>query len=158
MINSRLLGFACTCLTLAVGCGVAESAVAMITFGLDGSLPPHWPLQVGVRVIVYGVVFVLIMLTRRGSRVARWALLILLGVFGTASLVVPMITELAAGQTLLVALGADTSPLFPLFRGLHIVLVVVGSIALLATRPPRVSAERRARPATLSRGMSGRAG
>lgn len=115
--------------------GVAESVIAVATGLLSGSLPPQWPLEIGVHLLVYVVAAVLIALTWRQNRAARWALLILLGIIGTASLVVPMIIELAAGHPLMQALGGDISLAFPFLRAAHIVLVVAGSGALLVHRP-----------------------
>ncbi|SDS54917.1 hypothetical protein [Microlunatus soli] len=135
MNSSTTLRVACSCLTLAVIAGIAESAVAVITFLLTTGLPPGWQLQIGVRLAVYATAFVLIALTWRGYRATRWILLILLGVLGTASMVVPMVAEVATGHSMLEALGGDTSPLFPFLRVAHIALVVTGSIALLTYRP-----------------------
>ncbi|MFC7621745.1 hypothetical protein [Microlunatus sp. GCM10028923] len=76
---------------------------------------------------------------------ARWIVLIMLGGIGTASLVVPLITELAAGADLVEGLGGGTSPYFPVVRAAHLLFVVAGSGLLLAARPTPVRALVRAR-------------
>lgn len=137
------LRMSCLFLALAVLAGVTESVIAVATRVSAGTLSPQWPLQIGVHLLVYLAASVLIALTWRRNRVARWALLILLGAIGTASLVVPMIAELAAGHSLGQALGGDTSPLFAFLRMAHIVLVVIGSAVLLAYRPAPVDSQSR---------------
>lgn len=135
MRSSTLLNVACCCLGLAVLTGVVESAVSVIgALSVAGS-SAGLALQVSIRAVLYGVALVLIVLAWRQSRVARWALLILLGVIGTGSMIIPMIGELASGESLGRALGGDVSPLFPGLRVSHIGLVVFGSLALLRHRP-----------------------
>lgn len=129
------LGQACTLLTLAVLAGVAELIIALLSFSTAGDPPSDLVPQVGVHVAVYAIAFVLIGLTWRGNRVARWIVLIMLGLVGTASLVVPLLTELAAGADLAEALGGATSPYFPAVRAAHLVFVVAGSALLLAAKP-----------------------
>ncbi|WP_152365567.1 hypothetical protein [Microlunatus speluncae] len=130
MNRSSRLGPACVLLTLAVLAGVAELAIAVASFAVTGPSPDATP-QIQVRVAVYLVAFVLIGLAWRGSRIARWLVLILLGVLGTGSLLVPLIGELGTGAGLTEALGAATSPYFPLVRAAHILLVITGSLLLL---------------------------
>jgi hypothetical protein len=120
----------CVLLILAVLAGVAELMIAVATFTPVGA-PTELSAQLLVRVAVYTLAFVLIGLTWRGNRIARLAVLIMLGVLGTGSMVVPLITELIAGAGLAEALGAGTSPYFPPVRAAHIVLVITGSILLL---------------------------
>ena len=125
---------ACVLLTLAVLAGVAELMIAVATFA-TADPPSELATQILVRVAVYTAVFVLIGLTWRGHRFARWAVLIMLGVLGTGSMIVPLFGELAAGVSLAEALGAGTSPYFPLVRSAHLVLVITGSIILLTAGP-----------------------
>lgn len=147
MKHATRLGRACTLLTLAVLAGVAEMIIALLTFSSAGAPPSDLVLQLGLHVTAYAVAFVLIGLTWRGSRVARWIVLIMLGVLGTASLVVPLLTELAAGADLTEALGGATSPYFPAVRAAHLVFVVAGSALLLTAKPAPAHAPIRARGA-----------
>lgn len=134
-MKTPALRIAVATLTLAVLAGVAETMITVVGLAQTGDFPPQWQLQVGVRTAVYVVALGLIGLTWRGSRVARWAVLIMLGVIGFGSMVVPLIAEVASGVEPVIALGGDTSPLFPIVRSAHLVLVLAGSIALLAHRP-----------------------
>ena len=135
MNKTLLLKIGCLALALAVVAGIAESMVAVSTLALQGALPPGLPLQIGLRLAVYALALVLVGLTWQRRRFARPALLILLGVFGLGSLVVPLVGELAAGASLAQALGADTSPFFPPIRAAHILLVLIGAVALIIERP-----------------------
>lgn len=135
MKTSRTLTAGVIVLTLAVFAGVAETMVTLAGFQLAGQLPSGWQVQVGIRGLIYGGLLVLLGLTWRGSRAARWAVLILLGVVGSGSLLVPLISALASGSGLLVALDADTSPWVAVVRVAHILLVLTGSVILLAHRP-----------------------
>ncbi|NYE72702.1 hypothetical protein [Microlunatus parietis] len=84
MKNATRLGRACTLLTLAVLAGVAEMIIGLLSFAAAGEPPPGLAFLVGARVAVYATAFVLIGLTWRGNRVARWLVLIMLGGVGTA--------------------------------------------------------------------------
>ncbi|HEY9291447.1 MAG TPA: hypothetical protein VIP98_09250 [Microlunatus sp.] len=151
MNKTRLLKIGCAALALAVLAGITESVVAIATLMLHDALPPQWPLQIGVRLVVYTLALVLVGLTWQRRRFARPALLILLGVLGLGSMVVPMIGQLAAGESLPRALGADTSMLFPPIRAAHILLVVVGAVALIADLPTRSPEVQRSRSAARAR-------
>jgi hypothetical protein len=129
--------------------GVAELMIAVATFAAVAP-PSELAAQILVRVAVYTVAFVLIGLTWRGHRFARWAVLIMLGVLGTGSMLVPLIGELAAGAGLADALGAGTSPYFPLVRAAHLLLVITGSILLLTAGRQGRATTPRLRPAVSS--------
>lgn len=99
MKHATRLGQACTLLTLAVLAGVAEMIIALLTFSSAGEAPSDLVLQLGLHMAAYAVAFLLIGLTWRGNRIARWIVLIMLGVIGTGTLVIPLITELAPAPT-----------------------------------------------------------
>lgn len=67
----------------------------------------------------------------QGRRWAWWALLIGLGLLGTASMVLPMASDLANGADLYTALGGDVSAAFPAVRVLHLGFVLAGVVAML---------------------------
>jgi hypothetical protein len=128
-------------MALAVLAGIAESVITAVGFlGPEGA-PDGWQIQLGIRALVYTVAFILIGLTWQGRRAAHWLLLIMLGVVGLGSLVVPLIGELAQGTGPIEAMGGSWA--FAVTRTAHIALVVVGAIALLVQRPVRQDLENR---------------
>ena len=78
---------------VAVGAGVAETLVHL-------ALPdPPGPAALAKRAVIYAGVVVLVLALPKGRNVVRWTLAVLLGVVGTASLVVEPLTWLATGAS-----------------------------------------------------------
>ncbi|MBB4677719.1 hypothetical protein [Crossiella cryophila] len=96
---------------------------------LDEALAP-----VGIRVVVTAILVPLILAFRQGRGWARIALALLLGVAGTLSLVVELISWLAEGNDpVALFAGTDTGFLvFAVVRALHIA-AVFGALALMFT-------------------------
>ena len=53
---------------------------------------------------------------------------------GLASMMLPMVADLAAGGSWYATLGGDLSAAMPMIRVLHIVFVVAGVVAMLQPR------------------------
>lgn len=126
---------ACAALGFAVCAGILETVIAVGAMIANGGLAPDAPIQIGVRATVFALAFLLIGMLWSGRRAARWLLLILLGVIGLGSMVVPMIILLMDGAGVVAALDGDVAPGFAVIRAAHIVLVVIGMIALLKPQP-----------------------
>lgn len=117
----------------AVAAGVIESVVSVARILSEGAMAPGDWVGLGVRVAVYVVAAALIAGLVRGSRTARLALTGLLSVLGLASLVVPAVAEIAGGSTVTAALGGEGGlfgAVFVVTRVVHIVLVVVATVAM----------------------------
>ncbi|WP_433784298.1 hypothetical protein ACQPX6_29250 [Actinomycetospora sp. CA-101289] len=110
----------------AVGAGVAETLVH-----LTGPDAPG-PGAVAVRAAVYAVVVALVLALRTGRDAVRWSLALLLGVVGTASLVVEPLTWLAAGGSPVEYLaGAGVADLaIVALRVLHLATVAVALVLM----------------------------
>jgi hypothetical protein len=132
-------------LGLAVLAGVAESVVAIGHFATTTGLTPADNVQIAIRAIVYAAGLTLVALLYRGVRFARWALLIMIGLLWLGTLVIPMSLELISGDDLRSVFGGDVSGYFPIIRGLHLVLVPIGLVAMFSrsvsaylTKAPRM--------------------
>ncbi|QGN34038.1 hypothetical protein [Microlunatus sp. Gsoil 973] len=121
---------ASTALALAVGAGIVESALAVVQIATSSGLSLADDVQIAVRGVVYAAGLVLAFLLYRRRRWARWALLIMLGLLWSVTLVIPMLGELGGGTGLWTVLGGEVDPVFPVVRSLHLVLVPVGLIAM----------------------------
>lgn len=111
---------------LAVLAGIAETVVAVGSIvaqeGLDGAVVA----QAGVRGLIFAAALACAWFLARGRRWAWWALLLGLGVVGLASMVLPMAAALSDGAPWSTAFEGDVSPVFPVVRALHILLVLAG--------------------------------
>ncbi|GLZ45975.1 hypothetical protein Acsp06_21600 [Actinomycetospora sp. NBRC 106375] len=111
---------------LAVGAGVAETLVHL-------ALPdPPGPGALVKRALVYAGVVALVLALPSGRNVVRWTLAVLLGVVGTASLVVEPITWLSTGASpveyLAGAGGAEIAVV--VLRTAHLAAVVVALVLM----------------------------
>lgn len=88
--------------------------------------------QMGFRLVVFGVAVYLALRLRRGANWARWTIGVMLGVFGTLSLVIEPVQFLLAGGSIGEAVaGADAVWLaFAASRIAHLV-AVLGAMALM---------------------------
>lgn len=113
----------------AIGAGAAEALVYL--------LMPEPPTigQLAARFGIYAVLTVLVLALRTGRNVVRWTVAVLLGGFGTASLVVePVSWLLAGGSPGLFLVTADAPALVAgVLRTAH--LVAVFSALVLMFRP-----------------------
>lgn len=116
---------------LAVLAGIAEGVLSVATIGAQQGIDAGLVAQMVLRGAIFAAALACAWLLARGRRWAWWALLIGLGVLGTASMLLPMAAELAGGLSLYSALGGDTSAAFPVVRVLHIGFVLAGVITML---------------------------
>lgn len=116
----------------AVAAGVAEALVRIV-------LPdPPTPGQLTARFAIYAVIVALVLALRTGRNAVRWALAVLLGGFGTVSLVIePLSWLLAGGSPTAFLTTADGSTL--LVTGLRIVHLVAVLAALILMFRPRAN-------------------
>jgi hypothetical protein len=133
MTRPRSIVLASSAFALAIGAGVAESALAVVHFATTSGLSPADDVQIAVRVVVYAAGLALAWLLYAGRRWARWALSIMIGLLWAFTLVIPMAGEVIGGTGLWSVFGGDVNPVFPIVRVLHLLLVPVGLIA--AFRP-----------------------
>ncbi len=100
--------------------------------------PSVWA-NIAVRLVVYTFAAVLIVSFQRGRRRARTAPTVLLTVIGPASLVVPAVLAMAAGQTVARALsdGGELGWAFIAVRLTHICCVVAASVLMFTTSANR---------------------
>ena len=110
----------------AIGAGVAETLVRL---GLPDAPSAD---QVATRFAIYAALVVLVLALRTGRNAVRWALAVLLGVVGMASLVVePLTWVLDGGSPLLFLLTADGPALvITTLRAPHVV-AVLGALAMM---------------------------
>ncbi|WP_224390142.1 hypothetical protein [Pseudonocardia sp. ICBG1293] len=110
----------------AILAGFAESLVRLV-----GPVPPSAG-ELAVRAGMYLVLGVLVLQLRSGHGMYRWTVLGVLGVFGTASLVLEPVRALADGGSVGSFLVSATGPELVAagLRGLH-VAEVVAAVALL---------------------------
>lgn len=110
----------------AILAGLAESLVR-----LAAPVPPTTG-ELAVRAGIYLVLGVVVLQLRSGHGVYRWTVLGVLGVLGTASLVVEPVRALADGGSVGLFLVSATAPelVAAALRGLH-VAEVVGAVVLL---------------------------
>jgi hypothetical protein len=113
----------------AIGAGAAEALVHLLL-----PQPPTVP-DLAARFGVYAVLAVLVLALRTGRNAARWTVAVLLGVLGTASLVVePVAWLLAGGSPGLFLVTADAPALLAAaLRVAHLVAVI--SALVLMFRP-----------------------
>ena len=113
---------------LAVGAGVAESVVGVVGAIGDGVAMPAIAAQVAIRTLLYGALFVVIdRYFQRGVRWSRYLLAGLLGIVGTASLVVAPIAWLFTNDLS----SLDWSPQFVLtaaLRSVHLTAVLTALV------------------------------
>jgi hypothetical protein len=102
----------------ALGCGVAETVVRLAT------PDPPGPLALAIRFAIYLGLAGLVLALYSGRDAVRWAVALLMGLLGTASLVVEPLGWLAAGGSVPEFLAAADGP--------TIVIVVLRAVHLLA--------------------------
>jgi hypothetical protein len=111
---------------VAVGAGVAETLVHL-------ALPdPPGPAALAKRAVIYAGVVVLVLALPRGRNVVRWTLAVLLGVVGTASLVVEPLIWLASGASPVEYLADAGLPdlAVVVLRAVHLAAVVVALVLM----------------------------
>lgn len=117
----------------AVGAGVAEALFRLV-------LPdPPTVDQLLLRFGIYAVIVGLILGLRTGRNTVRWALAVLLGGVGTASLVMEPISWLAAGGSPAAFLAAADAPTL-IIVGIRVVHVLAVFVALALMFAPRSNA------------------
>ena len=116
---------------LAVLAGIAEGVLSVATIAAQQGVDSGLVAQPVLRGAIFAAALMCAWLLARGRRWAWWALLIGLGVLGTASMLVPMAADLAGGESLYSTLGGDTSAALPAVRVLHIGFVLAGVAAML---------------------------
>lgn len=118
---------------LAVLAGVAEAviSVGVVTGEQGAGLDAGLTAQLALRGAIFAGALTCAWLLARGRRWAWWALLLGLGLLGTASMALPMAADLVGGASLFSALGGDGSAAFPVVRVLHLGLVVAGVATML---------------------------
>ncbi|HYH30111.1 MAG TPA: hypothetical protein VD903_06965 [Pseudonocardia sp.] len=118
---------------IAIAAGAAEALVHLL-------LPvPPTPAQLGARFAIYAVLTVLVLSLRTGRNAVRWAVAVLLGGFGTVSLVVEPVSSLLAGGSPGAFLAAADVPTL-LGAGLRVVHVVAVLAALVLMFRPAANA------------------
>jgi hypothetical protein len=113
----------------AIGAGAAEALVHLL-------MPePPTLAQLAARLGIYAVLTVLVLALRTGHNAVRWALAVLLGGFGTVSLVIEPVTWLLAGGSPGLFLVTADAPVLvaATLRIAH--LVAVFSALVLMFRP-----------------------
>ncbi|GAA4735934.1 hypothetical protein [Actinomycetospora chibensis] len=111
---------------IAVGAGVAETLVHL-------ALPdPPGPAALAKRAVIYAGGVVLVLALPEGRTLVRWTVAVLLGVVGTASLVVAPLTWLASGASPVDHLAAAGAPDLAVaaLRVVHLAAVVVALVLM----------------------------
>ncbi|ANY09546.1 hypothetical protein [Pseudonocardia sp. HH130630-07] len=110
----------------AILAGVAEALVH-----LAGPVPPTGP-ELAVRAGIYLVLAVLVLQLHTGRDAIRWTVVVVLGVFGTLSLVVEPFRALLAGASAAEFLVAASGPelLAAALRALHVAEVLAALVLL----------------------------
>jgi hypothetical protein len=111
---------------VAVGAGVAETLVHL-------ALPdPPGPAALAKRALIYTGVVVLVLALPGGRNTVRWTLAVLLGMVGTASLVVEPLTWLATGASPVAYLADAGVPDLAVvaLRVVHLAAVVVALVLM----------------------------
>lgn len=116
---------------LAVLAGIVEAVLAVTAIVARDGFGDALLTQLALRGLVFAAALASAWYLARGRRWAWWVLLLGLGVVGLASMLVPMATALADGASWATVLDADTSPLFPVVRVLHVLLVLAGVTLML---------------------------
>lgn len=110
----------------AVACGVLEGLVHLL-------LPdPPTAAELAVRFGIYAAIVALILALRSGRELVRWTLAVVLGGFGTASLIIEPLRWLVAGGSASTFLATAPGPLLLVagLRALHL-LCVFTALALM---------------------------
>ncbi|GAA2870471.1 hypothetical protein GCM10010472_29760 [Pseudonocardia halophobica] len=110
----------------AIGCGVAETLVRFAT------PEPPGPIALAVRFAIYLGLAVLVLGLYSGRDAARWAVALLMGLLGTASLVVEPLRWLAAGGAVPEFLAAADGPtiVIVVLRAVHVLAVLAALAAM----------------------------
>ncbi|GAB2476102.1 hypothetical protein GCM10027063_16220 [Promicromonospora xylanilytica] len=119
---------------LAVLAGVAEAVLSVgVIVGDQGTagIDPGLAAQLVLRGAIFAGALTCAWLLAQGRRWAWWALLLGLGLLGTASMALPLASDLMGGASLYSALGGDVSAAFPVVRVLHLGLVAAGVVTML---------------------------
>lgn len=130
------------CWLVAIGAGVFETVLVVAT-GTGPAGAALW-VGVGVRLAVFAAALVLVAALMRGSRAARWALTVLLGVVGLASLAVPAVTAMADGAGFLDAFrdGGRLPLAFGISRIAHVAAVAAATALMWRAQLPVASGTR----------------
>lgn len=117
---------------VAVTAGVVESVLAVVRAMQEDAFGGGDWANVGIRIVVYSAALLMIARFAAGRRWARVGLTVLLTVLGLASLVVPAVLEMAAGQTFVQAFsdGGRLGLGFLTVRLAHIGCVVTASVLM----------------------------
>ncbi|WP_214412737.1 hypothetical protein [Sphaerisporangium fuscum] len=119
----------------AVGAGVFEAVIAVAGMIVDGTASfANVAAGLGIRLVVFVAAIFMAVRMRQGGNWARVALTVILGVFGTLSLVIGPVQWLLAGHTVAEAVaGADGMTLvFTISRIVHLA-AVLSAVALMFT-------------------------
>ncbi len=117
----------------AIAAGAAEALVYLL-------LPePPTAAQLGVRFAIYAALTLLVLALHTGRNAVRWTVAVLLGVIGTASLVVEPVSWLLAGGSPGVFLATADAPTL-VAAGLRLVHVAAVLGALVLMFRPRATA------------------
>lgn len=110
----------------AIGCGVAETLVRFAT------PDPPGPVALAVRSATYLGLAGLVLALYSGRAAVRWAVALLMGLLGTASLVVEPLRWLAAGGAVPEFLAAADGPtiVIVVLRAVHVLAVLAALVAL----------------------------
>jgi len=108
--------------TLAVIAGVAETVLAVSPEIASGEPALDLLPVLALRGLVYGAAAALVIALARRRRWARTALTICLSMIGLASMLLPLLADVAAGDV--------PSPAFLTVRGAHIAAVVIATAAM----------------------------
>ncbi|GAA0946808.1 hypothetical protein [Nonomuraea longicatena] len=113
----------------AVAAGVFETVVAVTGILASGAFPAGAvAVGVGLRLVVFGAAVFMTLRLRAGDNLARLGLAVLLGLFGTLSLVVGPVQDLLAGTFTLPAGPADW--LLAVSRAAHLVAVLAAMVLM----------------------------
>jgi hypothetical protein len=124
------VGFAVATWLAAVGAGIGEVTVWL------GLPDPPSPDQLIARFAIYAVVVGLVFALLTGRNTVRWVLAILLGVFGTLSLVFEPVLWLMAGGSPAAFLAAADGPTIAIttLRAAHIIAVLIALSLMFGRR------------------------
>lgn len=118
---------------VAIGAGVFEAVLAVTGLLADGSATlPEIVVGIGVRLTVFAVAAFMAVRVRQGRNWARIALALILGVFGTLSLVIEPIRWLLAGNSIGQAI-TEADAMTMAFAGSRVVhlAAVLSAVALM---------------------------
>ena len=122
--------------SLAVAAGIIETIIAVTSIIQAGAVGLGLAANVGLRTLVFATAALLIVQYAKGKNWARFALAVLLGGIGLASMAIPTALGMLDGASFVQAAAGDLGSTFVVVRVIHLASVIVATVLTLLPESP----------------------